>query len=288
MSRVIVAKPNGFCFGVERAIKLAKGGLKRFGRVYTFGQLVHNPQVLDELASAGIRAIRSLDEVQGGALVIRAHGCPPEVFVECERKGIEVIDATCPYVRRVQQVARRLAAEGYQVVVVGEKNHPEVKAILAAAGNGARVFVPRMKISGRVGIVAQTTIGRERLKEAVANLLNFRYTEIRVFDTVCAEVVARQEAALRLAKRVDAIVVVGGKNSANTRRLAEIVRSSGKPVVHLTGAAGFNLRRWARFKKIGIVAGASTPAKAVEEIARILRDSGCDKQPSLRRSVSNE
>ncbi|MCR4423822.1 MAG: 4-hydroxy-3-methylbut-2-enyl diphosphate reductase [candidate division WOR-3 bacterium] len=288
MPRVIVAKPTGFCFGVERAVTLAREGLKRFGKVYTFGQLVHNPQVLDELSRAGIKAVRKLDEVRDGALVIRAHGCPPEVFKECEKRGIEVIDATCPYVRRVQEVARRLAAEGYQVVVVGERNHPEVRAILAAAGEGAKVFSPRIKLAGRVGIVAQTTVGRERLKEAVANSLNFRYNEIRVFDTVCAEVVARQEAVLRLAKRVDAIVVVGGKNSANTRRLAEIARSTRKPVVHLTGASGLNLRRWGRFKVIGIVAGASTPARVVEEIARTVRNSGCDKQPSLRRSDSNE
>ncbi|MGQ9678984.1 MAG: 4-hydroxy-3-methylbut-2-enyl diphosphate reductase [bacterium] len=288
MPKVTVARPAGFCFGVERAIRLAREGLKRRGKVYTFGPLVHNPQVLGELTQIGIRVVRKLNEVRDGALVIRAHGCPPGVFVECEKKGIEVIDATCPYVRRVQEVARRLAADGYQVLVVGKKNHPEVRAILASAGEGARVYSAKMKISGKVGVVAQTTVGRERVNDAVANLLNFRYTEIRVFDTVCTEVVARQEAASRLAKRVDAIIVVGGKNSANTRRLAEIVRSSGKPVAHLSSAAGLNLRCWRRYNHIGIVAGASTPAKAVAEIARILRYSGCRKQPSLRRSVSNE
>lgn len=288
MPKVTVARPAGFCFGVERAIRLAREGLKRRGKVFTFGQLVHNPQVLAELARAGIKAVRNLAEVQDGAIVIRAHGCPPEVLVECEKRGIEVIDATCPYVRRVQEVARRLAAEGYQVLVVGEKNHPEVRAILAAAGGGAKVYSPQIKISGRVGVVAQTTVGREWFKKAVANMLNFRYTEIRVFDTVCAEVVARQEAASRLAKRVDAMIVVGGKNSANTRRLAEIGRSSGKPVAHLSSAAGLNMRRWRQYHHIGVVAGASTPAKAVEEIARMLRYSGCGKQPSLRRSVSNE
>ncbi len=275
MPRVVVAQPNGFCFGVERAIRLAKRGLKEFSRVWTLGELVHNQQVLKELAALGIKPVRRLADVQDGGLVIRAHGCPPGVFAECNRRGIAVIDATCPYVRRVQSVARRLAGEGYQVVVVGERNHPEVKAILAAAGEGARVFSPGRRLKGKIGVVAQTTISREMLKEAVAKLLDFRYTEIRVFDTVCAEVVARQEAAVRLAQRVDAVVVVGGKNSANTRRLTEIVRGQGKPVVHIAGAGELDLRRWRRYGRVGVVAGASTPRSAVEEIARILQDSGC-------------
>ncbi len=275
MGRVIVARPNGFCFGVERALRLARAGLKKFPRVYTFGQLVHNPRVLQELAAAGIKPVRRLVDVRNGCLVIRAHGCPARVLEECARQGIAVIDATCPYVRRVQNVARKLSADGYQVVVVGERNHPEVKAILAAAGKGARVFSPGLRLQGRIGLVAQTTISREMLKEAVAKLLDFRYTEIRVFDTVCAEVVARQESAVRLAQMVDAVVVVGGKNSANTRRLTDIIRAQGKPVEHITGAEELDLRRWRGYKRIGVVAGASTPASAVAEIARILDNSGC-------------
>lgn len=278
MPEVIIAQPTGFCSGVERAIRAARSGLQKWGRVYTFGQLVHNPQVLKELSAAGIKPVRRLDQVRGGGLVIRAHGCPPEILQECARRGIKVIDATCPYVRRVQNVARKLTEEGYQVLVVGERNHPEVKAILAAAGKNARVLNPGNRATfsiARIGVVAQTTIDPSALKEAVARLLDFRYTEIRVFDTVCAEVIARQQATRRLVPQVDAVIVVGGKNSANTRRLVEIARSGGKPVVHVSGAAELDAARWCRFKRIGVVAGASTPAEAVAKIARTLRDSGC-------------
>ncbi|MEO0071677.1 MAG: 4-hydroxy-3-methylbut-2-enyl diphosphate reductase [candidate division WOR-3 bacterium] len=297
MPQVIVAQPTGFCFGVERAIQLVKKGLAKWGRVFTYGELVHNPLVVRELKSLGVKELKSLrrlNEVGNGALVIRAHGCPPAVIEECQRQQINVIDATCPYVRRVQNVARKLTEEGYQVVVVGEKNHPEVKAILAAAGKTAQVYPPNPKKAfkgkAKLGVVAQTTIDRNSFKEKVAKLLNFCYTEIRVFDTVCAEVVARQEAAVRIAKRVAAVVVVGGKNSANTRRLVNIVRRSGKPVVHITRAKDLDVIKWRHFEKVGIVAGASTPAETVEEIAQILKNSGCPEEIGnrvLRRSVRN-
>lgn len=271
MPRVMVAKPTGFCFGVERAIRLARAGLNRFQRVWTYGEIVHNPQVLAELAAAGIKPMRRWRDLRGGALVIRAHGCPPTVIDRCKKEGIAVIDATCPYVRRVQSVARRLAGEGYQVVVVGERNHPEVRSILAAAGKGARVYTPNLKLRGKVGVVAQTTISREGYKATVANLLNLRYTEVRVFDTVCAEVSARQTATEWLARKVEGVIVVGGRNSANTTRLAEIVARTGKPVVHVATAAELDLKQWRRFSRVGVVAGASTPASAVAEITRILR-----------------
>lgn len=297
MPKVIVAQPTGFCFGVERAIRLVKEGLARWGRVFTYGELVHNPLVIRELRRLGVKKLWGLPElnaVRDSALVIRAHGCPIAVIEECQQQKINVIDATCPYVRRVQNVARKLTEEGYRVVVVGERNHPEVKAILAAAGREAQVYPPKdgktQKGKMKVGVVAQTTIDQKSFKEKVAKLLSFRYTELRVFDTVCAEVVARQEAATRLVKRVAAVIVVGGKNSANTRRLVEIVRLSGKPVVHITEAKDLDLRRWRQFEKVGIVAGASTPAGAVEEIAQILKNSGCPEERRnrvLRRSVRN-
>ncbi len=278
MPKIYIAQPTGFCFGVKRAIGLAKRGLKRYERVCTYGELVHNPQVLKQLGAEGIKPVRRLSEAKNGVLVIRAHGCPQKVLAECKRLGIGVIDATCPYVRRVQHVVQRLAADGYQVVVVGEKNHPEVKAILAAAGRGARVMSPQgslhqtnSRMHKKIGVVAQTTMDKAGFKAVVAKLLDFGYNELRVFDTICAEVTARQEATACLAKKVDAVIVVGGKNSANTSRLTQIVRSGGKPVAHIAEPAELQLELWLRFKRIGIAAGASTPAEVVKEIAQILR-----------------
>ncbi|MGQ9708273.1 MAG: 4-hydroxy-3-methylbut-2-enyl diphosphate reductase [bacterium] len=285
MPDVNIARPTGFCFGVERAIRLARQGLKKYGQVWTYGELVHNPEVLRELRKDGIRPVLRLQGLKDGALVIRAHGCPQRTFDECSRLGIAVIDATCPYVRRVQNVVRSLSDEGYRVVVVGEKNHPEVKAILSAAGRRAQVLSPenrggtnpiRLKTQrGKIGVVAQTTIDKESFKAVVARLLNFGYNELRVFDTICAEVTARQRSTVQLAKTVDAVIVVGGKNSANTTRLAQLVRACGRPVLHIAEPAELKPETWQRFKRVGIVAGASTPAEAVKEIARILRNTGC-------------
>jgi (E)-4-hydroxy-3-methyl-but-2-enyl pyrophosphate reductase len=263
----------GFCFGVERAIGLAKSGKKQFGRVSTLGELVHNPLVLSELERAGIRSVRRVSQVRDGALVIRAHGCPPETLAECGRLGIAVVDATCPYVRKVQNVARRLKEQGYAVIVVGERNHPEVKSILGHCEGRGRVYSPRMRLKGgKVGVVAQTTMSRERLREAVANLGRFRYTELRIFDTICEEVAARQQAAARIAQRVDLVVVVGGRNSANSSRLAEIARDAGCRVVFVERAAELPRRAVARAGRVGVVAGSSTPSRVVSEIVDIVRN----------------
>lgn len=271
--RVVVARPTGFCFGVERAIGLARSGKKQFGRVSTLGELVHNPLVLSELELAGIRSVRRVGQVREGALVIRAHGCPPETLAECSRLGIAVIDATCPYVRKVQNVARRLKAKGYTVVVVGERNHPEVKSILGHCEGRGRVYSPRMRLrGGKVGVVAQTTMSRERLREAVAKLSRFRYTELRIFDTICEEVAARQQAAARIAQRVNLVVVVGGRSSANSSRLAEIARDAGCRVVFVERAAELPRRVITRAGRVGVVAGSSTPSRVVAEIVDIVRN----------------
>jgi len=267
---VLVARPMGFCFGVERAIGLARSGKEQYGKVATLGELVHNPDVLAELEREGIRSVRRADRVREGALVIRAHGCPPETLAECRRLGIAVIDATCPYVRKVQNVARRLKEQGYTVVVVGERNHPEVKSILGHCEGRGRVYSPQMRLrGGKVGVVAQTTMSRERLREAVANLSRFRYTELRIFDTICEEVVARQQAVARIAKQVDLVIVVGGRNSANSSRLAEIARNAGRRVIFVESAG--ELPRFIA-GRVGVVAGSSTPSRVVREIVDIVRN----------------
>ncbi len=273
MRRVIVARPTGFCFGVERAIRMAKEGKKKYGRVHTLGELVHNPLVLEELGREGIKAVRTVRQARDGALVIRAHGCPPEVLRQCRKLGIRTIDATCPYVHKVQSVARRLQKQGYLVVVVGEKNHPEVRGILGYCGDAGRVYSPRMRLtSGKFGVVAQTTMSPARFREAVAKLSSFRYTEVRAFDTTCEEVTARQEAVARLVRKTELVIVVGGRSSANTSRLAEIVRDAGKPVLYVERASELPRGVLQRTASIGVAAGSSTPAWVVREVAAVARN----------------
>lgn len=252
---------------------MAKQGRERFGRVSTLGELVHNPSVLRELKREGIAAVREAASVRGGALVIRAHGTPPETLEQCRRLGVQVVDATCPYVRKVQSVARRLRDQGYRVVVLGEKNHPEVRSILGYCGDAGVLFSPRLAPQGRrIGLVSQTTMSRERFHEAVAKLSRFRYTELRVFDTICEEVTARQEAAARLARRNELVIVVGGHNSANTSRLAEIVSRAGTGMVHVERASELSPAVLARAARIGVVAGSSTPAWVVHEVVEFARN----------------
>jgi len=275
MVRVIVGRPTGFCSGVERAIRLARKGRAQFGPVWTLGELVHNPLVLATLAQEGIRTARSVREVRTGALVISAHGCPPRVLADCRRLGIQTIDATCPYVRKVQTVAQRLTEQGYTVVVVGDARHPEVQGILAYSGPGARVYSPRGHgPAERIGVVAQTTMAPERFHEAVANLARVGYTELRVFDTICEEVKARQRAAARIAHQADLVIVVGGRNSANTSRLAEIARAAGPRVVWVERGTELKRSLLRGSRVIGIVAGSSTPSPVVKEILDIVRNRG--------------
>ncbi len=276
---VTVARPNGFCFGVERAVRMTKLGKKRFGRVYTLGELVHNPLVLEELEREGIRTVRRVHQARGGALVIRAHGCPPEALVRCKELGIKTIDATCPYVRKVQNVVRRMKEQGYLVVVVGERNHPEVRSILGHCGAAGRVYSARMRPrTSKLGVVVQTTMPRERLREAVANLSRLRYTELRVFDTICGEVTSRQEAAVRIAQKAELVIVVGGRNSANTSRLAEIVRAAGKEMLFVERTSELPREVLRNRAGIGVVAGSSTPAWVVREVAAIAKNPDKEEQ----------
>ena len=270
---VVIAKPTGFCSGVERAIRMAKQGKERYGRVRTLGELVHNPQVLEELKAQGIGSVRRVDQARDGALIIRAHGCPPEVVRRAEGLGVKVIDATCPYVRKVQSVARRLAEQGYAVVVVGERHHPEVRSILGHSGRAAKVYSPKMRIDNRrIGVVAQTTMSPERLQEAVANLSRLRYTELRVFDTICGEVISRQKAAAAIAEQTELVIVVGGRTSANTSRLAEIVKAVGRKMIFAECAAELPRKTLLSKQRIGVVAGSSTPAWVVREVAEFVRN----------------
>jgi len=271
---VRVARPTGFCFGVERAIRLAREGQRRFGRIVTLGEVVHNPQVLSELESEGIRAVSSPRQAgKVGALVIRAHGCPPDVLETCAGLGIRIIDATCPYVRKVQSVARRLKEGGYAVVVVGERDHPEVRSILGYCGRPGMVYTPGRRVRAeKIGVVAQTTMSRERLRLAVADLSRFRYTELRVFDTICEEVTARQDAAAKIAADSELVIVVGGRSSANTSRLAEIAAEAGARILHVESVSELDRGRLAGVGHIGVIAGSSTPAWVVREVARFARN----------------
>jgi small subunit ribosomal protein S1/4-hydroxy-3-methylbut-2-en-1-yl diphosphate reductase len=275
---IILADKAGFCFGVKRAINTAyEAAGKR--RVYCYGPLIHNPQEVERLRRAGIETIDDFSTLQpGDSLVIRSHGVPPRVLAEARDRGLTIIDLTCPFVGKAQRDAEALSKEGYQVVVVGEKKHPEVQSILGYAGEDAVVVetvedVDGIKFRSRLGIVAQTTQSYSNFSEIVLKLLRLS-KELKVFNTICSSTKERQEAARVLARQVDVMLVIGGRNSANTTRLASLCRQEGKPTYHIEVADEIRPEWLAGIASIGVTAGASTPDWVVEGVLERLKAIG--------------
>jgi (E)-4-hydroxy-3-methyl-but-2-enyl pyrophosphate reductase len=281
---VILARAAGFCYGVKRACQVAFEATQTHpGGVASLGPIIHNPQMVARLAEAGLGVIEDLDTAEVGAVLIRSHGVPPEVLERIRERGFEIVDATCPLVQRAQKMARSLAAEGYRVVVVGEPDHPEVRALVAWAeagrkdGNadgavvvGSPSDVTGLKHERRIGVVAQTTQLEEEYVRLVGALLA-KADELRAYNTICDATARRQAAMLELSKEVDAVVVIGGRNSANTTRLYERCREEGVRAWHVETADELEPEWFAGMERVGVTAGASTPDWIIEEVVERLR-----------------
>ena len=261
--KVTVARHAGICYGVERALKLADEAAATGRTVHTLGPLIHNQQAVEALRARGVAVAGCLEEADDGILVILSHGVDPAIIEAASSKGLDVVDATCPFVSSAQQAAAKLKADGYTVVIVGEADHPEVEGIVAHTGGDALVVeevsdIPERLPSKRVGIVVQTTQSLERLNEVVAALLP-RVSELKVHNTICSATGKNQRSAEELSRSVDAMVVVVGHNSGNTSRLAEICRAvNGR--VHLVETADELDPAWfVGVHTVGVTAGASTP-----------------------------
>lgn len=268
--RIEVARYAGVCYGVERALKMASGAAAAGTPVRTLGPLIHNPQAVESLRERGIEVAACLDEVDGGTVVIRTHGVDPAIIAEAREKGLDVVDATCPFVSTAHQVAAQLKADGYTVVIVGEADHPEVEGILAHAGGDAIVVeevedLPAKLPSRRVGVVVQTTQSLSRLT-AVVDALLARVSEVKVHNTICSATGQRQRSAEELARTVDVMVVVGGHNSGNTNRLAEICGAVNPRTYHVETAAELEPAWFAGAESVGVTAGASTPDEQMQGV----------------------
>lgn len=275
MVEIRTARHAGACYGVERALSMVEECAATRPVVYTLGPLIHNPIVVDRLAREGVSAIENVEEVDpGSTVVIRSHGVVPQVVARAHERGLEVVDATCPHVKKAHEGAASLAAEGYQVVVVGEEGHPEVEGILARAGAGAFVAgstadVALQTLGKRVGVVVQTTQSQTLLAEVVGALLP-RARDVRVINTICAATTRRQEAASDLSAHADVMVVVGGKNSGNTRRLAEVCALRCPRTHHVETPAELERSWFEGAVLVGVTAGASTPADQVDAVVRAI------------------
>jgi len=268
--RISIAQHSGFCFGVKRAIRMAEEALAAGRRVTSLGPLIHNPQVVTRLEQLGMRLAEDISQVDGGDVMIRTHGASPEVYQQARSRGLSLIDATCPFVKRAHDAARAMLAEGYQVIVVGDREHPETVGLVGHLGGRATVVegpddLGALDLADRVGVVVQTTQRLSNLVAVVTRLLSL-CREVKVAKTICDATARRQEAALALAQEADVMIVVGGHHSANTRRLAEICRGTGTPTYHIETAAEFQPEWLAGVAHVGLTAGASTPDSAVQEV----------------------
>ena len=266
---VILAEHLGFCYGVKRAIEIARQNASTDGTSSTLGPIIHNPQMVERLKNEGVGTVSSLDEMEDGLVIIRSHGVGPKVYEKAESRGLELVDATCPHVKKAQLSAKLLSEEGYTVVIVGEKNHPEVKSIFEWTEQNAYIIETEAEVDalpsiGKLGIVSQTTFSGEKFRSIVSCLLE-KSREIKILRTICTATDLRQASALELAKKVDVMIVVGGKNSANTSRLAQLCATKCK-TYHIETVVELQDEWLDHVNKIGITAGASTPDWIIKEV----------------------
>ena len=276
---ITVAKTAGFCMGVSRAVNMVLQIAKHKGteQVYTYGPLIHNPQTVTLLQKQGIQPIERADEIKEGMIIIRAHGISPQEKERISQKGVKVIDATCPKVVHVQSIISKHAAQGYTVIIVGDSEHPEVEGLLGHAyGHGIVIgdasHIRELPDMNRVCIVAQTTQSKDEYAE-ISRRISERYPGALVFDTICDSTEKRQAEVKQLASEMDVVFIVGGHNSANTRRLAKISEAEGTPTFHIETADDLKAIDLTKYNKVGISAGASTPTWIIKYIVKALSGS---------------
>lgn len=272
---VVLAENAGACYGVQRALDMAHDAAAAAGGegpVCTLGQLIHNPGVVAELDAEGVHVADSPEDVTEGTVIIRSHGVTPDVYEALEGRELNIVDATCPHVARAQRAAAALANQGCRVIVVGEEGHPEVEGLRAyAKREGAKVdIVPSAAcvpddLRAPIGIVVQTTQRRENL-EAVVEAVRAQGIEPIVKRTICSATRLRQDAAAKLAGNVDAMVVIGGRNSSNTTRLAEICAASCSRAFHIESPEEIDPAWFEGCETVGVTAGASTPENQIHDV----------------------
>ncbi len=277
--RIEKAKGIGFCFGVRRALNILEKTARERGTVETLGAIVHNQPVLDRLSSIGVRIASRVDDIRGNVVAISAHGVSPQIEQEIRSRHINIINTTCPFVHRAQIAARRLAKASFFVIVYGDAHHPEVKGVLGRAGNNgvasleAKTITELRPLPRRIGVLSQTTQIPAHFNEFTKQLVDLtlgKDSELRIVDTICHDIRERQSQALELAHRVSLMLVIGGHNSANTNRLAQICSEVTK--TYLIETASEIQPAWLKGKHhIGITAGASTADETIDEVIARLK-----------------
>lgn len=277
MVKIKKADTIGFCFGVKRAVNMAQYALKTKSNVFSIGPIIHNPMVVRELSGKGIKVVSGIDKAPNGTMLIRSHGIQPSIIRKIKEKQIEILDATCPFVERSHRIVGDLKKGGFFIIIVGEKNHPEVMALAEAAGDKKAVVIDTKKVCSlklenkKVAIIAQSTLTRPLFEKIAVAVLRQRPYELKIFDTLCKDVLRRQREAIKLCQDVDLMLVVGGKNSANTKRLVSLCRQEGRRAYHIESERELKNAWLKKVKSVGIISGSSTPKEAVDKVISMIR-----------------
>jgi (E)-4-hydroxy-3-methyl-but-2-enyl pyrophosphate reductase len=288
---VILAKHQGFCGGVRRAVEMSEAAARTHaGGVQTWGPLIHNPQVVGRLEGEGISVTEQLASLAGEAFVVSAYGVEHAVLDAAKARGMKIIDATCPVVTRAHSLAFKLVEEGYQVVVVGDHGHPEMVTLKEALGDKVTIVHTRdeaagVKLRGKIGVISQTTQSMQNFKEIVGDIA-LRTKELKIVNTLCPAITVRQEEAEVLVDQVDALVVVGGHHSSNTTRLAEISRERDLPTHHIETHEEINPAWFSGIRRVGVMSGASTPDWIIAEVVRRLQEIGAGMEEPAASAAS--
>ncbi len=273
--KVQVAKSAGYCFGVKRATKMAFEAVEEHAPICSLGPIIHSPQLVKTLEDKGVCVIQRVEDIEKGAVIVRSHGVTSSELEAIAARDLTIIDATCPFVKNAQEHAAQLSRDGYTVIIVGEKEHPEVQGIVSFAASGEVWVVgspeeaeslPRRR---RIGLVAQTTQSYENLRR-IADLCLSRSAELRIFNTICDATSVRQEEARRIADLSDVVLVIGGFNSANTNRLAQICSQIQPRTYHIETAEQIEPGWFHECTSVGITAGASTPHWIIDDVVNRL------------------
>lgn len=272
--KVLVAEKCGFCHGVRNAISVAEKVLTRDRDVYSLGPIIHNEDVVEQLAKSGLKTVARVDEIHSGTVLIRSHGAAPKQIAKLKEKGFDIVDATCVLVKRVQQIAAELEKDGYKVVIIGEENHPEVQAVVGCVDDAIVIAdesdLHKLPQNTKLGVVCQTTQNPEYVGRMLGAIGCRSFSELRVINTLCREAIKRQESAIQLCRQVEIMFVLGGLESANTRRLAELCKTVNPQTFHLQNWGELDTSVLSGKKTVGVTAGASTPDWIVDEFVKNL------------------
>jgi 4-hydroxy-3-methylbut-2-enyl diphosphate reductase len=279
---IMIAENRGLCYGVKRALQMARKTRQMTkGKVYTFGNLIHNPQVIQELENQDIHSIEDLRPIKEGTVIIRSHGVSPQIYALLEQKKIKTVDATCPIVTKIQKLVEELAKNEQEIVIVGNKEHPETKGLIGySRGKGIIIedanqvkFLLHRK---RRTVLAQSTQDLYLFTKVVAALIE-KTEELKIYNTICQSTQTRQKSTSDLASRVDTLFIIGGKNSSNTQKLFHISKRILPRTYFIESARQITPEMVKGSKKIGLSGGASTPPEAIQEAVTKIKSS-CERQ----------